>query len=133
MKECKHETGEQCDRDFEDVPQDRVFFEMKLFLDLGGNPMGKTIYRGDALKNVGVDKITAKECYEVANLTSRAAQKAINLAGMLAQTVRELMGIFGEEDKGDDKDSEQTGDGSGGGEANASAGQRTEQPVSGNS
>jgi hypothetical protein len=97
-------TAEECP--LLNVPQERVFLEVKFFLDQDNRPMGGLQYHGGRLKALKVSKALGLECRLLSELVDVASRQAISEAGMTAH----LAGIFiGEEDESGDKDDNDTG------------------------
>jgi len=96
---------------FDDIPSERVFAEIKLYLDGDDRPMGQLQYLGDNLKALDVDKAIAEECRLVTELLGKQAQRAIDRAGSVFSVLQVLKDIFDDgEDEKDDDNSDQSSD-----------------------
>lgn len=105
---------------WEQIPPERTFCEMKLYLDAEDRPTGAVEFYGDRLKALNADRLLAMECQMIYEMAQRAAQRAIFRAGMVAQvgaSLAELSGELGfeEESEHDGSEGEGSGEGSGGG------------------
>lgn len=92
-------TAENCP--FENIPADRVFFELKLYLDKDHRPGGATSYNGKLLKELDVSKMTAAECRVLADMISQNAQQIIFKVGAGAEMMAMMLGLSEEENSGD--------------------------------
>lgn len=112
------DKSEQNQQVFDSIPNERVFFQVKMYLDKDGEPMGATIYHGDRLKALAVDELTAQQCRAIAKMVTKKSQEAIFVAGVAAEAFDAIRSIF--EHSGEANDDSDKGKGSDGGDGNDS-------------
>lgn len=86
---------------FDSLPTDRIFLEVKLFVD--SSPAGEMLYRGDRLKAMNLPPLVSSQCALIRQLVESSTQKCIHQAGIAAELTGVMVAIS--EEKDDDKDS----------------------------
>src|SRR5687767_9066525 len=93
-------TAEECP--LLNVSQERVFLEVKFYLDQDNRPMGGLQYHGDRLKALGVPIRLGMECRLLSDLVGMASRQAIAEAGMATELLGVITGKEGDSGNKDD-------------------------------
>lgn len=95
-------TAEKERIEFDTVPDDRTFCTLKMFLDEDGDPTGCLMFHGDRLKALGVPRSKGAECQMIGQMIGQAAQKAVEIAGLMAEVAGPLVDalVHGHDEEG---------------------------------
>ena len=112
MAKVTAETEEQVRQqqaDFDAIPDDRVFYAVKLWVDPEGNGIeGAGFYNGPKLKAMGLSLPVAAMCNNAAQLAHKGCKHAVSKAIELADLGQLLGALFGLGETDDSKDSNDT-------------------------
>lgn len=93
------EPSEEQQKEFEAIPTERVFCQMKLYLDDEGDITGVFAYHGNRLKALRVSELKGQTCSQVTNAIHRYTQQAIYGANEVIEVGQMLKDLLtGKED-----------------------------------
>lgn len=82
-------------QEFNNIPPERVFYTLKLYLNDEGDIVGDCAYDGPALMEMGASQEKARECDAVAQLTTRGAKRAVSTVAQMLGVERMLQSLLG--------------------------------------
>jgi hypothetical protein len=95
--------GDEAVDQSDEIPADRVFYTLRLYLNESNEVAGEGAYDGPALKALGVDRLKAIECVATARAINERAQQAIHQVGLNVDLLGGLLNL-GDEGTDNEKD-----------------------------
>lgn len=114
-EENKEQTEQRTDREeFEAIPADRTFAQIKLYLNDDNLIAGGVYYDGEMLLALGVSDELAMECSAVTKYAYQGVQEAVYKGGLAVDTLNLFKSLFGGGKDEQDNDGGREGDKEGG-------------------